>query len=393
MNILDIPEITNLFILNKPRQNLKENQMNPANILKEQTTSIVDAPRIPKIIKAAVLVELNKPLVVVDLELPEKLNFGQVLVKVIYSGICGAQFNEIEGAKGPDKFLPHLLGHEGSGIVLDAGPGVKTVKKGDHVVMHWRQSDGLQSETPKYMWNGRQVNAGWVTTFNDHAVVSENRLTTIPDDFDLKLAPLFGCSITTAMGVINNDAHLKIGQSVVILGVGGVGLNLVQAAEMVCANPIIAVDLYGAKLEAAKEFGATHCFNSKSLASWKEEIYKIVGEKGADVVIDTTGNPRVIETAYNMTHPDGKTILVGVPRKGENISIYSLPLHFKKVLTGSHGGNAEPHLEIPRYIQLYKAGKLKLKGLITHEFKLEKINEALDAIRRGETGRVVISMD
>ena len=367
--------------------------MNPTNILKEQTVSDVESLRIPRTIKAAILVELNKPLVVADLELPGKLDFGQVLVKLFYSGICGAQFNEIEGAKGPDKFLPHLLGHEGSGVVLDVGAGVKTVKKGDHVVLHWRPSNGLQSETPTYMWNGRKVNAGWVTTFNDHAIVSENRLTPIPADFDMKLAPLFGCSVTTAMGVVNNDAHLKIGQSVVIFGVGGVGLNLVQAASMVSANPIIAIDLYDSKLQTAKEFGATHCFNSKASESWKEEICKIIGEKGADAVIETTGSSRVIETAYEMTHPYGKTILVGVPRKGDNISIYSLPLHFKKILKGSHGGSAEPHLDIPRYIRLCKTGRLKLGGLITHEFGLNEINDALDTIRRGEAGRCVIKFD
>lgn len=346
-----------------------------------------------KTMKAAILVELNNPLVVAEIELPQRLSFGQVLVKVHYSGICGAQFNEIEGAKGPDKFLPHLLGHEGSAVVLAVGEGVTRVKSNDRVVMHWRQSEGIQCQPPSYLWNGKKVNAGWVTTFNDHAIVSENRLTVIPDDFDMKLAPLFGCAVTTAMGVINNDAQVKIGQSVIIFGVGGVGLNMVQAANMVSAHPIIAIDLYDSKLQAAKKFGATHCMNSKISESWKGEIYKIVGEKGADVVIDTTGNTRVIETAYNMTHPDGKTILVGVPRKGESISIFSLPLHFKKVLKGSHGGSSQPHLEIPRYIQLYKAGKLKLANLVTHEFRLEEMNEALDAMHRGETGRVLISMN
>ena len=117
--------------------------------------------------KAAILVELNKPLVVADIDGPRDLAFGQVRVKVHYSGICGAQINEIEGAKGPDKFLPHLLGHEGSATVLDVGPGVKTVKTGDRVVMHWRQSDGLQAEPAAYQWNGKKVNSGWVTTFNN----------------------------------------------------------------------------------------------------------------------------------------------------------------------------------------------------------------------------------
>jgi len=342
--------------------------------------------------KAAILVESNKPLVVAKVELPEELACGQVLVKVHYSGICGAQINEIEAAKGPDKFLPHLLGHEGSGIVLEVGPGVTTAKKGDTVVMHWCRSDGIQSATPTYRWEGRKVNAGWVTTFNEYAVVSENRLTPIPRDFDLKLAPLFGCAVTTAMGVINNDAHVKIGQSVVIFGVGGVGLNIAQAADMVSAYPIVGVDLHDSKLEMARRFGATHGFNSNNTPDLSAEIRKIVGQDGADVVIDTTGNARVIELAYELTHPDGKTILVGVPRKGDDVSIYTLPLHFNKVLTGSHGGSTEPHIDIPRYIRLYHAGKLKLDGLITHEFGLDEINEAIEVVRSGKAGRCVISM-
>jgi S-(hydroxymethyl)glutathione dehydrogenase/alcohol dehydrogenase len=343
--------------------------------------------------KAAILVENHRPLVVAEIEFPRELCCGQVLVKVLYSGICGAQINEIEAAKGPDKFLPHLLGHEGCGTVLEVGPGVRTIKEGQRVVMHWRQSDGIQSETPTYRWNGRRVNAGWVTTFNEHAIVSENRLTPIPEDFDPRLAPLFGCAVTTAMGVINNDAHVKIGQSVVVFGVGGVGLNIVQAAAMVSTHPIIAIDLVESKLQMAKRFGATHCFNPNAVPDLGSEIRKIVGGAGADVVIETTGNTRVIEQAYDLTHPDGKTVLVGVPRKGDNISIYSLPLHFKKVLTGSHGGSAEPHLDIPRYIRLIQAGKLTLEGLITHEFKLDDINEAIRVMRSGEAGRVLLVMD
>ena len=176
--------------------------------------------------KAAILLESNKPLIVDDIEYPNELDYGQVLVKLFYSGICGAQLNEIHAIKGEDKFLPHLLGHEGSGIVLQIGPGVTTTSIGDHVVLHWRPSSGIQAKPAKYKWGNKTVNAGWVTTFNDHAVISENRLTVIPDDFDLGVAPLFGCAVTTAVGVINNDAKVKIGQSVVIFGMGGVGLNL-----------------------------------------------------------------------------------------------------------------------------------------------------------------------
>lgn len=347
---------------------------------------------LPMKIKAAILVRQHAPLEVAEIESPGELRFGQVLVKVRYSGICGAQINEIEGAKGPDKFLPHLLGHEGCGTVLNVGEGVNTVKKGDLVVMHWRPSNGIQSETPTYMWRGRKVNAGWVTTFNDYAIVSENRLTPIPADFDPKLAPLFGCAITTAIGVINNNAQVKVGQSVVVFGVGGVGLCIAQAAQLVSANPIVAVDVVDSKLEMARRFGATHSINSKKVADIEKAIRDIVGTQGTDVAVETTGIARVIETAYGLTQPKGKTILVGVPRKGDNISIYSLPLHFKKILTGSEGGDSEPHNDIPRYMRLVQAGRFKLDGLITHEFPLAKINEAIQLVKAGEAGRVLVTM-
>ena len=341
--------------------------------------------------KAAILVESKQPLVIDDIDLPESVEFGQVLVDVHYSGICGAQINEINAAKGPDKFLPHLLGHEGSGVVEEVGLGVSTVKKGDHVVLHWRPSAGIQSPTPKYNWGKKVVNAGWVTTFNDKAIVSENRLTVIPDDFDMKVAPLFGCSVTTAFGVVNNDAQIKVGESVVVFGIGGVGINIIQAASMVSANPIVGVDLIRHKLEVGKKFGLTHSVLG-SRDGLKNEIKNIVGSQGADVVIETTGNSRVIEEAYDLTHPDGKTILVGVPTKGDNISIPSLPLHFSKVLTGSHGGDSEPDKDIPRFIRLMNAGRLNFDGLITHEFPLDSINEAMQIFRSGEAGRIVLNM-
>ena len=341
--------------------------------------------------KAAILVASEQPLVIDDIALSDHLEFGQVLVDVHYSGICGAQINEIDAVKGPDKFLPHLLGHEGSGIVKEVGLGVSTVKEGDHVVLHWRPSAGIQSPTPKYNWDGKPVNAGWVTTFNEQAIVSENRLTVIPDDFDMKVAPLFGCSVTTAFGVVNNDAQIKVGESVVVFGIGGVGINIIQAASMVSANPIVGVDLIGHKLEVGKKFGLTHSVLG-SREGLKNEIKNIVGSQGADVVIETTGNSRVIEEAYDLTHPDGKTILVGVPTKGDNISIPSLPLHFNKVLTGSHGGEAIPDKDIPRFIRLMNAGRLNFDGLITHEFPLDSINEAMQIFRSGEAGRIVLNM-
>jgi S-(hydroxymethyl)glutathione dehydrogenase/alcohol dehydrogenase len=341
--------------------------------------------------KAAILVEQKKPLVIADIELPPELLYGQVLVKVVCSGICGSQIGEIEGVKGPDRFLPHLLGHEGGGIVVETGTGVTRVKKDDHVVMHWMKGAGIEAPTPKYKWAGKTVNAGWVTTFNEYAVVSENRVTTVPEDVDFEIAALMGCAVTTGLGVVNNNAKLKIGESIAVFGVGGVGLNVVQGASLVSANPIIAIDIYDHKLELAREFGATHFINS-TRTSVKEEIIKIVGSQGVDVAVDNTGNPRVIEHAYEVTSPTGRTILVGVPVKGENISIYSLPLHFEKTLSGSHGGESNPSNDIPRYINLFKKNKFDLKNMITHYFHIYNINDAIEVMKKGEATRCIIKM-
>ena len=167
-----------------------------------------------------------------EIEFPSTLGVGQVRVQILHTSICGAQINEIEAVKGPDKFLPHLLGHEASATVVETGLGVTTVKSGDTVVLHWRPGLGIQGPPPNYLWRGQKLNAGWVTTFNDYAIVSENRMTAIPPDYDLKTAPLLGCAVTTAAGVINNDAKTKIGESVLVFGVGGVGLNVVQFADL-----------------------------------------------------------------------------------------------------------------------------------------------------------------
>ena len=340
--------------------------------------------------KAAILVESRKPLVVEQIEFPEALEAGQVLVRILHTAICGTQINEIEAAKGPDKYLPHLLGHEASAKVIEIGPGVTHVKPGDTVVLHWRPSLGIQARPPGYRWQGNKLNAGWVTTFSEYSVVSENRMTVIPDDFDLKIAALFGCAITTAAGVINNDAHLKLGESVVIFGIGGIGLNLVQFAHLAGAYPIVAIDLIDGKLAMAKQQGATHTINAAKVADMASEIRKIVGDKGPDKVLETTGAKSVIELAYDLTHADGTCVLIGVPN--EKVSIYTLPIHFNKVLTGSHGGDAAPHIDIPRLIRLCRAGRISFDEIITHEFPLDDINQALDLVRSGNAGRVLLNV-
>ena len=347
---------------------------------------------IPKTMKAAILVEQRQPLVIDEIELPKKLDFGQVLVKIHYSGICGSQLGEIDGAKGEDKFLPHLLGHEASGTVIETGLGVKYVKQGDTVVLHWRKGLGIEAEPPNYRWRGKKLNAGWVTTFNEYAIVAENRVTSIPVDSNLEVAALFGCAVTTGFGVVENNAKMRIGESVVVFGAGGVGLNIVQASALVSAYPIIAIDLYDNKLELAKQMGATHVINS-SHGDPRRAILEIVGKAGVDAFIDNTGQPEIIEMGYQITKPQGRVVLVGVPSKDNNINIYTLPLHFGKVLSGSHGGEAIPQTDILRYQNLYREGRIKLQELITDHYSLDQINEAISSMRSGEiAGRCLIRL-
>ena len=340
----------------------------------------------------AFLIEQKKPLIIEEVEIP-KLTFGQVLVQVQYSSICGSQIGEIDGVKGEDKYLPHLLGHEGTGTVLKCGDGVTTVKEGNLVVLHWRKGAGIQSLTPKYYSEKYgTINAGWVTTFNEYAVVSEDRVTMIPNDFDPEVGALMGCAVTTGLGVINNNAKVKIGESVVVWGAGGIGLNIIQGASLVSAYPIIAIDLYSQKLNMSKKMGATHTINAKKVNP-EDEILKIVGSGGVDVVIDNTGNTDIIQRAYKITSSKGRTVLVGVPSKGKEAKLYTLPLHFKKMLTGSHGGEAKPDIDIPNYLKLYNSGNLNLKQLITQRYTLKQINEAMQDMRDGKiTGRCMLKI-
>ena len=343
-----------------------------------------------KTAKAAILVESRKPLVIDEITLPDSLTYGQVLVKVHTSSICGAQINEIDAVKGVDKFLPHLLGHEAIATVIAIGPGVTSCKRDDTAVMHWRPGVGMQSPTPAYAWKGRKVNAGWVTTFNEYAVVAENRVTPVPASIDKRTGPLLGCAVTTALGVVNNDAQVAVGEAVVVFGVGGVGLNVVQFAALVGAHPVVAIDRLDNKLEMAKRFGATHSLNSAKVADVKRAVLDIVGADGADKVIETTGVKALIELGYELTTKKGRCILVGVPR--DKVEIYTLPLHFEKVLKGSEGGHCQPARDIPRLVRLADAGKITYDGIVTDEFPLDRINDALDLMRSGKSGRILLNI-
>lgn len=333
--------------------------------------------------KAAILVESGQPLVIDEVRLPEHLEVGQVLVKVLYSGICGSQLGEIDAIKGPDGYLPHLLGHEGTGLVLETGPGVSQVDVGQHVVLHWRPGPGIQAQPPLYQWRGQNLNAGWLTTFNEYAIVSENRCTSIPASTPLDQAALLGCAVTTAFGALSRELNIKPGESLVILGVGGVGQAMVQAARLMGAYPIVAVDLFDSKLKLATQLGADYVFSGHQ-PDLEAVLRQVCGASGAEHIIDNTGRSKLIEMAYRLSAKNGKILLVGVPAPQDKVSLDTLPIHFGKSLMGSHGGRALPAEDIPRYLRLQEAGRLDFGPLISEVIELDQINQALDNLRLGK---------
>lgn len=338
---------------------------------------------------AAILEKLNSPLIVDEVEIP-LLQTGQVLVRVYSSGICGTQLSEVAGTKGEDRFIPHLLGHEGAGLVEAIGEGVTYVHVGDKVVLHWRCGAGINAGYPKYKWGDKIVGGGAVTTFNKYAVVSENRLTPFFFDVSYDIAALMGCAITTGLGIVENDAQLKIGQSIAVIGCGGVGLSVIQGAVLRGAYPIIAIDNKEEKLTIAKTFGATHFITNHR----REEIKKISDNHGVDIFVDCTGDIESIENAYALTAVGGKMIMAGVPKHGQSLTLPNISKAFTgKQLIASQGGQCNPNKDIGRYLRLYREGKLDLQSLITHRFPLEQINEALDIVRSGIAGRCIVYMD
>lgn len=338
--------------------------------------------------KAAILIEQKKDLIIDEIEIPA-IEYGKVLVEIKSTRICGSQLGEIDGVKGPDNYLPHLLGHEAGGIVREVGSGVTRVKEGDHVVCHWRPAPGISGKCPQYDWNGKKVNAGHITTFSEYSILSESRVTPIDKKYSFDVAALMADTITTGFGVISNDAKVKIGESVCVIGVGGIGLGVILGAKLAGANPIIAVDLHDHKLKKTKEYGATHTINAND-GNLVKLLLESTGLNHCDVMIEGTGNPKVIETAYNLTGKKGRCILFGVMPFNQKVELNTLPLHFGKVLSGSEGGQSQPHYDIPRYLKMIEGGLFHLDNFLSDRFGLEDINEAIIKMRSGESTHSVI---
>ena len=332
--------------------------------------------------KAAVLKNFHNDLEIEELVIPE-LTRGQVLVDIKFSGICGAQINQKKGIKINEKFLPCLMGHEGSGIVTEVGPEVSKVETGDHVVLHWRESSGLESDFPKYYSNTskKTIGAGLITTFSDKSIISENRLTKIDKKHPLDVASLLGCSVTTGIGIIQNELNSPKGASYLIAGVGGVGLSVVLGAKLNRASKIIALDLDDKKLAFSNKIGSTNEINILKEKEYTKKINDIAGDAGVDHIIDTTGDSQIIDSLLDVINPGGSLVLVGQPPKNESLEITNFLKLYKGIkIFDSQGGATDPEKDIPNILDMHENKKIDLNLLINKKISLDDINQGFNIL-------------
>tara|TARA_X000000950_G_scaffold287435_1_gene399670 strand:- start:2204 stop:3274 length:1071 start_codon:yes stop_codon:yes gene_type:complete len=331
------------------------------------------------IFKAAILTKLKKKLLISNIKFNQNLSRGQVLIKLYYSGICGSQIGEINGIKGKDKFLPHLLGHEGTGIIVNKNKYVKKFKVGDKVILHWQKSEGYDSCSPNYFMGKKKINAGKVTTFNEFAVVSENRITRMPKGISEKEAVIFGCALTTGFGAVVYDAKVKNNKSILVFGAGGIGISIIQILALTKPKKIIIVDTNINKKKLIKKFKQKNFihFNNNNYNKLKENILNTNDGDYFDYVFDTTGDGKIIELGLDLMLKKSKLILLGVQNFKEKISLNTLQIVLGKKIIGSTGGNVNPTKDIPLIYKQIKKNNINLNNFYNKIFKLSEINKAI----------------
>lgn len=351
--------------------------------------------------KAAVLREVNKPLVIEEVTLDEP-GQGQVLVKTAATGACHSDLHFIEGVW-PTQ-TPAVLGHEASGIVERVGPGVTYAEPGDHVVLLFVPFCGscrfCATGRPNLCSQGRtrsqtlhigdQAVAPFasISSFAEYMVVPESGLVKIRKDVPLDKAALLGCGVMTGVGAAINTAKVEPGATCAVVGTGGVGLNVIQGCVLAGAERIIAIDIHANKLEMARGFGATDFVD----ASKEDPVAKVreLTDGGADYAFEVVGLPQAITQAFDMVRRGGEAIIVGMAPLGSEATISATAFLQEKVLRGCSYGSTRPRYDMPRLLDLYMAGRLKLDELVSRTYPLEGINEAFAAMKNGEVARSVI---
>lgn len=355
----------------------------------------------------------TQPLQIEELDLaPPKL--GEVLVEVKAAGLCHSDLSVVNGDR--PRPVPMVLGHEAAGIVREVGDKVTSVKPGDHVVMVFVPSCGqcmpcsegrpalcepgnAANGRGELLGGGRRLSSHGravqhhvgVSAFATHAVLSEYSVIRIDPSIPFEVAALFGCAVLTGVGAVVNTAAVRAGQSVAVVGLGGVGLSAVMGAVLVGASRIVAVDLSDEKLDFARKLGATDCFNAASGAV-VDEVREATGG-GVDYGIEMAGSIRALETAFAISKRGGVTITAGLANPAYSFAISPVTLvGEERVLRGSYIGSCVPKRDIPRYVALYKRGRLPVDKLLTSTGSLNGVNDALDCLAEGKTVRHIIVM-
>jgi S-(hydroxymethyl)glutathione dehydrogenase/alcohol dehydrogenase len=342
--------------------------------------------------RAAVLFETGQPLEIVeDIGMPSLVR-GQVQVKMLYSGLCHSQLMEVSGSRGKDKYLPHLLGHEGVGEVEAVGEGVTKVVPGDRVIISWIKGCGLDAPGGQYHHKGYVINSGSATTLSEKTIVAENRVYLIPHGLPPELAVLFGCALPTGLGLVLNELKPRPSSSIAVYGLGGIGMSALLAAKSTKPQLLIAIDVNDDKLRLAVGFGADIVINA-SKTDPVTKIHEITGGVGVDYSIEAGGTSRTIEQAFESVRDSGgQCIFASHPAHDDKISLEPHAFHRGKSLRGSWGGGCNMDRDIPRFSRLYAGGSLNIELLISKIYKLDEVNTALRDLEEREIVRGVIQI-
>ena len=363
--------------------------------------------------RAAVLHQFNQPLDVRDVDLGEP-RAGEVTVRVAAAGICGSDLKALDGKSPVTPHLPLVPGHESAGVVSQVGPGVTSVRPGDHAIVamtgpcgrcpHCRAGRFARCTGPTrgsimgLMTDGSirlRVDGAparpfiGVGAFAEYVVVNEPMVVPIPEEIPLDVASLLACGVITGVGAVINSARVEPGSSVAVIGCGGVGLNVVQGARLAGAATIVGVDVAAEKAALARDFGATHTVVPDD-GDLTAAVLAVVPE-GVDYAFDVTGVAGVLTAAFNATRDGGTTVMVGSPPSAAPIEIPPQKLFFSRTLRGCSGGDGVPARDLPRLVDLYLAGRLELDALITERAPLPEINEVIERVRAGKVARAVIT--
>ena len=343
--------------------------------------------------KGAVLIETNKDLSILDLEVPE-LKSGQVLVEIAYSGLCRSQLMEIKGGRGEDKYLPHLLGHEASGKVVKISDGVRKVKEGDWVILTWIKGSGMEVPSCQYRsCDGNLINSGAVTCLSQFSVVSENRCIVKPKNLRPDIAILFGCALPTGMGMVLNEIKPEPGSTIAVFGLGGIGMASLVALTLLDDINIIAVDTNLKKLDLAKKLGCLNLIDA-SKDDVLSEIRALTNGKGVDYAIEASGSTRVIEQAFlSVRDRGGQCIFASHPPNGQKIEIEPHDLIRGKSIRGSWGGACNPDVDVPHFAELCIKNNVPLEMFLSAPYMLSEINLAVNDLEEAKILRALIKIN